>query len=264
VAGQRKLKTDSIITVSQTEFDSYPTEKPLPPLDGTLIKGNIDATIYLVQDSAKHPISYSVFVQRKLSFAKVIAIPQAEVDSYDQGSYLTPNNGTLIISQTDPTVYIIDAEFKRPISGEIFKARKLSFAKVMKLSDAEVLSITTGPFLTPPEQTAFKTKTDPLVWWYKDNLKHTVSAFVFKQRGIKNFPLLTLSEAEVVNMPTGNPLAPKDGTVFKGDQSTAIYKMVDGLKRMFTAASYKKARYPKATILSQAEVDQYQPGDDIN
>jgi hypothetical protein len=75
--------------------------------------------------------------------------------------------------------------------------------------------------------------------------------------------MLTLSDTEVVNMPTGNPLPPSDGTVFKGDKSSAIYKMVGGLKLMFTAASYKKAKYPKATILPQAEVDTYQPGDDI-
>src|SRR5690606_12122624 len=38
VATQRKLNTTNVITVSQVEFDSYPTEKPMPPLDGTLIK----------------------------------------------------------------------------------------------------------------------------------------------------------------------------------------------------------------------------------
>ncbi len=263
VASQRKLNLTNIITVSQTEFDSYLTEKPLTPLEGTLIKGDIDPTVYLVADSSVHPISGPVFAQRKLSFKKVITIQKAEVASYDQGSFVAPVSGTLILGLTDPTVYIIDDGFKRPISADIFKVRKLSFRKLMKLSDAEITSIPIGPYLTPPEKTAFKTKTDSLVWWYQDNLKHTVSAFVFKQRGIRNFPLLTLSDAEVTNIPTGNPLAPIDGTVFKGDQSAAIYKMISGSKRMFTAASYKKARYPKATILPQVEVDQYQPGDDI-
>lgn len=263
VATQRKLNLTNIIAVSQTEFDSYPLEKPMPPLDGTLIKGDADAAIYLIQDSAKHQISNPVFVQRKYSFAKVIAVPQAEVDSYSQGSYVAPVNGTLVMGQTDATVYIVDDELKRPISGDIFKARKLSFKNIMKLSDAEVAGIPSGQFLTPPEKTAFKTKSDTTVWWYKDNLKHTVSAFVFKQRGVKNFPLLTLSDAEVAAIPTGDPLPPNDNTVFKGDQSSAIYKMIGGLKRLFTAASYKKARYPKPAVLPQSEVDQYQIGDDI-
>ncbi|MEO8065984.1 MAG: hypothetical protein ABI643_04005 [Candidatus Doudnabacteria bacterium] len=263
VATQRKLNISNVIGVSQTEFDTYPLEKSMTPLDGTLIKGDADTGVYLILDSSKHPVSYPVFAQRKYSFAKVITVPQTEVDSYDTGTYVTPLSGTLIMGATEATIFIIDNELKRPISADIFKVRKLSFKNVMKLADTEVASIPSGPFLTPPEQTAFRTKSDPTVWWYKDNLRHTVSAFVFKQRGVKNFPFLTLSDQEVSSIPIGNPLPPKDGTVFKGGESSAIYRMDAGFKRMFTAASYKKARFPKATVLPQAEVDQYQPGDDI-
>jgi hypothetical protein len=263
VAQQRKLNLTTIITVSQTEFDSYPLEKALPPVDGTLIKGNADAAIFLIQDSYKHAISYPVFVQRKFSFAKVITVPQAEVDSYGLGTILPPENGTLIMGQTEATVYIVDGDLKRPISGPVFGARKLSFGKIMKLSDGEVVSIPTGPFLTPPESTAFKTPSDPMVWWYKDNLKHSVSAFVFQQRGVGNFPFLILSDAERANIPTGDPFPPKDGSIIKGDASSAIYKFVGGLKHLLTAEAYKNLKYPKATVLSQAEVDQYNIGDDI-
>ncbi len=263
VATQRKLNLTNVVTVSQTEFDSYSTEKPLPPVDGTLIKGDADATIFLVQDSAKHSISYPIFIQRKFSFAKVITIPQAEIMSYDQGAYLTALDGTLVMAENNPTVYMIDAGLKRPISGPVFKARKLSFAKILKLSDGEVAGTPNGPFLTPPEQTGFKTANDAQVWWYRDNLKHSVSAFVFQQRGVANFPFLILSDEEVANIPTGAAFPPKDGTVFKGDVSTAIYRMDAGLKRAFTALAYKNARYPKATVLPQSEVDQYNPGDDI-
>jgi hypothetical protein len=263
VATQRKLKVDNVIIVSQTEFDTYPLEKPLPPLEGTLIKGDVDISIYLIEDSAKHLISSPVFTQRKFSLANVVTIPQAEVDSYSTGSYVTPLNGTLIMAPSDATVYMIDDGLKRPITGAIFKVRKLSFAKIMKLSDEEVAGIPLGPYLTPPEKVAFRTAADPTVWWYRDNLKHSVSAFVFKQRGVRNFPFLTLSDAEVMSIPTGAPLPPSDGTVFKGSVSSAIYKMDGGLKRLLTAVAYKRLRYPKATVLPQAEVDQYNPGDDI-
>jgi len=263
VASQRKLNLANVIVVSQTEFDSYLMEKPMPPLEGTLVKGDLEAAVYIIQDSSKHAISGPVFAQRKLSFADVITIPQVEVASYSLGTSLTPLDQTLIKGETDATVYIIDGGLKRPISGPVFGARKLSFANIMKLPDSEVVGIPTGPFLTPPEQTAFKSAASSQVWWYRDNLKHSVTAFVFKQRNVGSFPLLILSEAEIMNIPTGNPLAPKDGTVFKGDVSSAIYRMDGGFKKMFTAASYKKAGYPKAIVLPQAEVDQYQPGDDI-
>ncbi|MBX4187013.1 MAG: hypothetical protein KW802_02000 [Candidatus Doudnabacteria bacterium] len=264
VAQQRKIKVDNVIVVSQTEFDSYPLEKQMPPLDGTLIKGDLDPAMYLVSDSVKHPISLAVFNQRKLNSATVITLPQAEVDSYATGSYETPTNGTLIMGESGGAVYMIDGGLKRPISGTVFKARKLSFGKIMKLSDLEVTSIPSGQFLTPPDQVAIKAENDPTIYWYRDNVKKGITAYVWKQRGVGYFPLIILSAEEVMSIPDGGLFPPRDGTVIKGDQSSAIYKIDKGLKRMFTAASYKKARYPKATVLPQGDVDGFPAGDILN
>ncbi|HEX9503131.1 MAG TPA: hypothetical protein VF974_02310 [Patescibacteria group bacterium] len=261
VAQQRKIKIDNIIVVSQTELDSYPLEKQMPPLDGTLIKGDVSPVMYLVGDTVKHPISDPVFAQRKLSAARVITLPQAEVDSYATGSYETPTNGTLIMGELSGTVYAIDGGLKRQISGAVFKARKFSFGKIMKLSDTEITSIPSGPYLTPPDQVMIKTPDDPTIWWYKDNMKRGLTAFVFKQRGVGHFPLLVLSSEEIAGIPDGGLFSPRDGTVIRGDQSSAIYKIDKGLKRMFTAASYKKARYPRAAILPQGDVDGFSAGD---
>lgn len=261
VASQRKIKTDNIIAVSQTEFDSYFTDKPMPPLDGTLIKGDVNSAVYLVADTKKRPISYPVFVQRKLSFTKVVTIPQAEVDSYDQGGYVTPVNGTLVRGETDPTVYMIDSDLKRPITYDIFVARKLSFKNLMTLSDQEVTSLPSGLFVFPPDQVVVQLKGDSGIYWFRNNEKKYVSAFVFKQRGVGNFPTIKLGESEFNSIPTGTPFPPRDNTVIKGDQSTAIYKMENGLKRMLTAASYKRFGYPKAIVLPQGEVDSYASGD---
>ncbi len=263
VAVQRKINIANIVAVSQTEFDTYLTDKPMPPLDGTLIKGDVNPSVFLIQDTKKRPISYPVFVQRKFSFASVVTIPQTEVDSFDQGGFVTPVNGTMIRGETDPTVYLIDSDLKRPISYEIFVARKLSFKNLMTLPDQEVMSLPSGPFIYPPEQVAIQMKGDTGMFWFKHNEKRYISAFVYKQRGVANFPHLQLGEMEFNSILTGTPFPPRDGTVIKGDQSTAIYKMENGLKRMLTAVSYRRLGYPRATVLPQGEVDSYASGEVI-
>lgn len=263
VAQQRGIKSDVVITVSQSEFDSYITEKPLTPKDGTLIKGDVSAAVYLIEDSTRRPISGPVFVQKKYKFSDVITIPQAEVDTYGLGVYVTPNEGTLVTGDVNKTVYLISAGLKQPISYDVFMARKLSFAKVMKLSDDEVTNFSLGPYLAPPDKVAIKSSGDATIYWFRDNQKRSVSAYVYNQRGVKYFPHLTLSDEEMASIVTATPFPPTDGTVIKGDVSSAIYKMDKGLKRMFTAASYKKARYPKATVLPQVEVDGYAEGEVI-
>ncbi len=264
VASQRKIKIDNVITVSKSEFESYVTEKPLPPLDGTLIKGDTDPAIFYIDDSSKHAVSSQVFIQRKFSSANVVTLPQAEVDSYAVGKPLAPLDGTLIIGTTTGTVYIIDTGYKRPISGAVFAARKLSFAKVIRLTDAEILDLPTGAFLTPPEQVAIKTQNDPTIYWYRDNVKRPVSSYVYVQRGVNTFPHIVLTDEEMSSIATGTPFPPRDGTVLKGDLSSGIYKMENGLKRMFSASGYAKARYPKPVILPQGDVDSYAAGEIIN
>jgi hypothetical protein len=263
VATQRKIKLNQVVFISPTEFDSYPTASQLTPLEGTLIKGDAEGTVYIIQDGKKLPISGPIFTQRKFSFVKVITLPQAEVASYGTGAFLAPFDGTLITGTTDQTVYMVAGGLKQPISYPVFVARHLSFKNLMKLSDAEVAGIGTGLFLPPPDGVQVKLDIDPGIYWYKDGQKRLVSEFVYKQRSVGKADRVTLSLDEFASIPTGLPLPPKDGTVIKGDGSPAIYQVAGGLKHLLTPASYKRLRNPKPTVLPQAEVDSYTEGDVI-
>jgi hypothetical protein len=260
VATQRKLKVENVITVSETEFSEYLLAKPMPPLDDTLIKGDNSSIVFLVKDTQKRPISGAVFSQRGLSFGKVVTLPQTEVESYDLGSFLAPLDGTMIVGENNPTVYLIENGVKRPITGEIFLAHKFSFKKLMRLSDEEVSNIIQGDFLRPPDRVAIQLKGDTGIFWYRDGQKRFVSAFVYEQRGVNTFAHIILGDEEYAQIPLATPLPPKDTTVIKGDATTGIFRIENGLKRLFTASSYARARYPKATELPQAEVDSYSTG----
>jgi hypothetical protein len=263
VASQRKINTSQIVAVSQTEFDSYITGSQLTPLDGTLFKGDAEATVYISQNGIKQPISGPIFTQRKFSFKKVITLPQAEVISYASGPFLAPFDGTLVTGTFDGTVYLIDTGVKRPITYNVFVARKFSFKNLMKLSDDELSGIANGTFVTPPDAVQIKLQGDTGIYWYKDGQKRYVSAFVFKQRTVGNFPVVTLGADEFAAIPTGTPFPPKDGTVIKGDASDNIYQIAAGMKHLLTPTSYKRLRNPKPAILPQGEVDSFAEGEMI-
>jgi hypothetical protein len=263
VASQRKIKLNQIVDVSQTEFDSYLTNPPLTPFDGTLLKGDTDATVYISENGSKQPISGPIFSQRKFSFKKVVTLPQAEVDSYQTGAYLAPLDETIITGNTDKTVYLIEQGQKRPITSTVFVARKLSFRNLMKLSDGEVAGIATGSFLTPPDAVQIQLAQDSGIYWYKNGQKQFVSAFVYKQRGVGNFQRVILGSDEFNAIPTTNPLPPKDGTIVKGDSSDAIFQVSAGQLHLLTPTSYKRLRNPKPTVLPQTEVDSYSQGDPL-
>jgi hypothetical protein len=74
---------------------------------------------------------------------------------------------------------------------------------------------------------------------------------------------MALGEDEFNAIPTGTPFPPRDGTVIQGDQSTGIYFMEAGLKRLLTLAAYQRMRTPKPVLLPQSEVDNYASGEII-
>ena len=261
VATQRKLNVSAAVTVSKKEFDSYETADPMTPIDGTLIKGDDSGSVFLVKNSQKRPISYNIFVQQKFSFANVVTLPQDEVDSYDTGGFVPPTEGTLVTGETDGTVYMIEGDLKRPISYEMFIANKFSFAKILKLSDDEIKAFATGEFVRPPDSVALTLKGDTGIYWYKDSQKRYVSAFVYKQRTVSNFPHVQIGLEEFTQLMTGTPFPPKDGTVIQGEGSTAIYIMENGVKRMLTAQAYARLKTPRATVLPLTEVESYASGE---
>lgn len=263
VAKQRKISLSQVVGVSQTEFDSYITDTPLAPVDGTLIKGDASPAVFLVTQNTKQPVSGPIFVQRKFSFGKVVTLPQAETDSYATGAFVAPFDGTLITGATDQTVYIIDGGLKRPISAAVFAVRRMSFRNLMKLSDEEVAGIGSGQFLTPPDSVQVQLNGDTGIYWYKNGQKQFVSAYVFKQRGVGNFPRVVLGADEFNAIPAGAPLPPKDGTIIKSDSADGIFQVSGGVLHLLTPTSYKRLRYPKPIILPDAEINNYLQGDPI-
>ncbi|HLC44838.1 MAG TPA: S8 family serine peptidase [Patescibacteria group bacterium] len=84
----RGLKWEDVVPVGSEEFDRYridPTVTLEPPLDGTLLRGDKDTTIYLVQDGQLRSLSLSKFEQMKFQFSQVNIIPESELQGYPHG-----------------------------------------------------------------------------------------------------------------------------------------------------------------------------------
>ncbi|MCX6797294.1 MAG: hypothetical protein NTX98_02340, partial [Candidatus Doudnabacteria bacterium] len=83
VAKQRGITPDYVFekSVAYEWFDGI----PIPPRDGTIVKGSANGTVYLVQKSQLRALSAKAFKARRYSFKNVATLPQEEVDSYAKG-----------------------------------------------------------------------------------------------------------------------------------------------------------------------------------
>lgn len=86
---QRGFQNMTIGILSLEELAIYPMHPRgflYPPLEGTLLKGDQDATVYIVEAGKLRGLTLLAFQNRALRFADIHVLPQSEIAGYDMGS----------------------------------------------------------------------------------------------------------------------------------------------------------------------------------
>jgi hypothetical protein len=84
---QRGFDNRLIAELPDSELFLYPFNSQdylFPPLDGTLVRGTQDPTVYLIESGRRRAMNFDAFVNRGFSFENVITLPQSEVGGYEQ------------------------------------------------------------------------------------------------------------------------------------------------------------------------------------
>ncbi|MBI4239805.1 hypothetical protein HY620_02375 [Candidatus Uhrbacteria bacterium] len=83
VAKQRRITPDYTFTADV--IVGWKHGSAIPPLNGTLIKGDTEPTIYLIANGKKRLVTADVFKKRRYAFKNVQTVPQAEIARYPDG-----------------------------------------------------------------------------------------------------------------------------------------------------------------------------------
>ncbi len=258
VISQRGLNAANALTVKASEVEIFTDGPQLTPADGTVLKGDGSAAIYLVDSGTLKLYTPFTFVQRAAA-SKVRVIPQAEIDSYPKSGFVPPLDGTVLKSQASGTVYVMQDGLKRPLTFDLFKNRGYTFAGITVLEAALVDAIATGDFATPKDLTYFTSGSE--FYLYRDGAKHQIFTFVAQQKHMT--PDFTFGADIAGKWPTGIPIAPREGTVLKGNASATVYLVVNSQLRPLTYQAFlnRKLTPKSVSILPQTEVDAFAKGD---
>ena len=225
----------------------------------TLIQSSDSKTVYVTENSKIYVLTGFTFKQYGYSFSNIVVLSPAEVALYENDGFLLPKDGTLVKFNGSGTVYILKDGMLQPISGTVFGLYGFSFKNVNSFDKGELASAAQGPFLAPPDGTYYYVTANGgnSYYYFKNSEKHSISAFVLKQRKIKDTIVLSYDESNALS--AGDPLPPIDGTIIKGSTSAAIYVMTNGQKIALDYNTWVKT-YKKhvPTVLPQSEVDSYQ------
>lgn len=85
---QKGLDKKQIAVITPEEMLRFPVNPKgalLPPLNGTLMRGHLDATVYLIEGGLRRGLNLTAFQNRGFRFADVVMLQQSEVNGYELG-----------------------------------------------------------------------------------------------------------------------------------------------------------------------------------
>jgi len=242
---------------------------PQPLLEGALIKEAGTGVIYYITGGKKKQVTDFVFKQRGFSQSEVLNEVNSQLSSLPTSTPMTPLEGTLVKDMTDPTVYIIHQELKRPLLNLVFHSRNFKFSDVQTMSGAELQIIPTGEWYWPPDGTMVLVTGNPTVYVMDNNVKRPVTYFVFTQRKLSFARVVTVTPDEFGHLPQSPDqywLSPLDGTLVKSQTDPTVYLIFEGAKRALTYEAFiaRNLKFTDIKTLPQAEMDVIVPGPILN
>jgi hypothetical protein len=258
VISQRGLSAASALAVNSSDAGLFTSGTILPPKDGTIIRGQTQPAVYLVQNGEIKLFSSFTFNQNKIKPKQIVLVPDAEISTYTQNGLVPPKDGSLVKTQGSNAIYLVQDGLKHAVIADIFKNQGYKQSQVGTITSDEMSALPTAAYAQPKDKTFFAVDSKAgSLYEFKDGVTHPISAFVAKQRGIT--PDYIFTTAVFVEWFGGVPVPPRDGTLVKGDADGTVYIVKNGQLLGLSADQFKAGRYnvKKIVILPQAEVSSY-------
>lgn len=140
----QRFQDRAVKQVVQSDLDKFLDGPYAEPLDGTLIKLANDPTVYYMSKGLRLPVLGSIFNLRGYKFSDVATLSFSEINSWLQGSFMTPPEGSLVRTPKNKTVYWTVSGQLHPINYGFYIDRGLQVFAVSIISDADVKSLPKG------------------------------------------------------------------------------------------------------------------------
>lgn len=250
-------------------INAFAALSPQPLINGTLVKENGSGLVYQISGGKKRLVYDFVFKQRNFSAGGVIQETSRQLDKFQTDIPLLPVTGTLIKGYSDPTVYYVDQDVKRPLTYLVFQSRKFSFSSVQTMPDNEVASFPTGEWYWPPDGVMVLIHDNPTVYVMDNGVKRPVTYFVFTQRQLSFVNVVKVTQDEFGHIPAAPDnywLPPLENSMVKSETNDTVYLIQDGARRAITFEIFNARRLSFADIkvLPQAEIDVIPSGPVLN
>lgn len=130
--------------VDSSQLSVFPEGPYALPVEGTLVKLDGQATVFYIFNGQKLPVTAAVFKQRGFVFSRMNTVSYSELVSWTTGNFLAPNEGALLRTPKNKTVYWVVSGVLHPINYGFYIERGLNVFPVFYVPDSDIAGFAKG------------------------------------------------------------------------------------------------------------------------
>ncbi|MGQ0679148.1 MAG: SpoIID/LytB domain-containing protein [Actinomycetota bacterium] len=194
--------------IGSEQITSYELGHPVGYRDGTLLS-RPGTPVWLISEGKRRGFtSAHALTKSGYSFKKVVSVRQEEIEIFEEGFAIAdpkeaPFNGTLV-KGSGPTVYLIEAAVRRPITSPAVLESRFRWNDVVKVSDAALARFPAGAAVGFAEGTILRTGSE--LWVISDGQRRPISTERLQALGLQEARIRGVSAPEAQLHALGDPL----------------------------------------------------------
>lgn len=194
VAKQRGITPDYVFEVSVA--GTWPEGIALPPRDGTLVKGDASATVYLVANGQLRVLSAEVAKTLKLVLKNAKVMPESDLAALAKGAAAPPAENTYFSAGKGGAFYVYQKGGKRLIVP--FVAKQRGMTPDVTFDAAAVAEWTDGIAVSPRNGTLLQGQGTTTVYVVEKTLLRSLTdaAFARRRYSLKNVKVIPVTEID--------------------------------------------------------------------
>lgn len=198
------------IPVSKEQLDLYPDGPKVGYRDGLLVSAPGQPVWFISDGKRRGFVSADVLTRSYYSWGRIRPIGSAEVALHQEGSPIidpkeTPLNGT-VVKGSGPTVYLIEAGAKRPVTSAAVLASRAGGGDVVNVKDLALARFPTGPALGFADGSLIRTKAGAIFVISDGKRLHITSPERFSALKFQTARVRAVTDQEADLHPLGEPL----------------------------------------------------------
>ncbi|MFA7169649.1 MAG: N-acetylmuramoyl-L-alanine amidase [Candidatus Paceibacterota bacterium] len=225
------------------------------------------SAVYIISGGYKTKFSSKNALPITYQSREVQYVSKAQLDAYQYKDRNILPDGTLVNVNGEGTIYYLENSKKRPLSMDEAGFLKLGFKadEVITISESELDFYETGNIIKiAPEGTLIKDSKNSVYFIENGKKRLFTSATLFNKLGYSWAKVKTDNEADYYM--NGDVMCYENGTLVKSKDSSSVYLIEDGKKRIFTSGTlFEKLGYKWSGIVTaeNSELSAYANGANV-